>query len=921
MISVTDIINKLKSHDLIQTQIDIDDSTSYFNLQTDSRKITNDSVFVCITGFVVDGHNYAQSAVDNGAKLVITEKELEIEIPQIIVANTRKATAILTALFFDEPSKKLKLIGITGTNGKTTIANILERILLENDRKVGLIGTLGYSINGVNYKSDRTTPDIIDLNSIFCEMIEENVEFVVMEVSSHAIKLDRIYALIFHSAVFTNLTQDHLDFHNSMDEYAKTKYKLFTHTERAFINIDDEYGRSLYNQLSLEKCGISFEESDISIGKHDFKITGSTFNIKFKDNEYKFETSLIGKYNIFNIAVAFSVALDLLGAEKAPLIINSIQKINFILGRLQSIPNNRKIGVYVDYAHTPDALENVLRTLNEIKQKNIICVFGAGGNRDKTKRSKMLKAAKVADRIFITNDNPRDEDPSEIIRDIIKDANKNVKFWIIRDRKRAIQTAIDFAKENDIVLIAGKGHEQYQEIKGNKFDFNDVEEASNALSHSYDNKDHLSLPIDPLQLEQVFNQKMDIGNDDLIDNISTDSRSIKENSLFFALKGDNFDGHDYVENIIKQKNCWAIVNDDYKSSSLNTIPVKDTLKAYGLLAKKYKDQFDITTIALTGSFGKTTMKEYLYNILSEVAPTHKTFGNENNLIGVPKTIFQLRANYKYSVLELGTNQFGEIKELAEITDPDIGVIISIGASHLEFLKNEAGVFKEKSALLRRDLKYKFFPADDNRFKEFSGITFGSSEQADFKFSDIHTKNCITFFRVNETKFSIPTPYKKFSFNAGIAVSIASTLHINNKTIHEGLQKELNISHRMEIIEENGRTLLVDCYNANPDSMKAAIEFWFDHEMEKPHYAILGDMLELGKNSEELHAEMLNELNKKKYDQLISVGNLSRVFNADKHFEDVDKLLLSGVLANIPENAVILIKASHGIKLAKIIGRI
>jgi len=304
MISVTEIINKLKSHDLLQTQIDIDDSALYSGLQTDSRKIADNSVFICITGFIVDGHKFAQAAVDNGAKLLIVEKELEIEVPQIIVTNTRKATAVLAALFFDEPSKKLKLIGITGTNGKTTIANILEPILREKDKKVGLIGTLGYSINGVNYKSDRTTPDIIDLNTIFCKMIEKDVEFVVMEVSSHAIKLDRIYALNFRSAVFTNLTQDHLDFHSTIDEYAKTKFRLFRNTDRAFINIDDEFGTKLYKHLSIEKYGISFKESDISIGKHDFKITGSTFVVKFKDKKFQLKTSLIGKYNIFNIVTA-----------------------------------------------------------------------------------------------------------------------------------------------------------------------------------------------------------------------------------------------------------------------------------------------------------------------------------------------------------------------------------------------------------------------------------------------------------------------------------------------------------------------------------------------------------------------------------------------------------------------------------------
>lgn len=921
LISAAEIKLKLAEKSLLIDTINVTDNQTFSGMQTDSRKVSKGDVFICIFGFIVDGHGFAKKAVKKGTRLLIVEKELDLDIPQIVVLNSRKATAILATLFYNDPSKKLKIIGITGTNGKTTISSILERILRDNGRKVGLIGTLGYTINGVLYKTERTTPDIIDLHEIFIKMIEAKVEFVVMEVSSHALSLDRTFAIHFHSAVFSNLTQDHLDFHANINEYAKTKYKLFKNTDKAFINVDDEHGQRLYDKCSFTKFGISFIDGEISIGEHEYGITGSSFNLKFMNDKFLIKTKLIGKYNIFNIATAFSVALDLLGKAKAKKVIDSISKIDYIPGRLELVKNQRNIGVYIDYAHTPDALENVVKTLNEIKTGKIICVFGAGGERDKTKRPKMLQAAKSADKIIITNDNPRNEETADIIRDIIKDSNKDLPFWIIRNRRAAIQAAVSFANSEDIVLIAGKGHEKYQEVKGKKLEFDDIEVAKKALVQSNEFNTSLSLLIDPVQLEMIFEQNLIINNDELIEHISTDSRTIKENSLFFALKGENFDGHDYVDKVLKTNNCWAIVNNEFEGNHGNLIRVKNTTEAYAHLARKYKQQFNTTTIAITGSYGKTTTKEYLYNILSEVSPTHKTFGNENNLFGVPLTLFRLDPRYMYSVIELGTNQFGEIKKLTEMTEPDFGVITAIGASHLEHLGDEDGVFKEKSALFHHDLKQKFFPADDIRFRRFSGKSFGVSTNADFEFSRIITENNSTHFMVNDVKFSIPTPFKQYAMNAGLAIVIATELKIEKKVIQKGLDKPLQISQRMEIIKQDGKILLVDCYNANPDSMKAALEFWSEYEQDKPHIAILGDMLELGKLTNELHENMLPILKNINYEKLISVGDRSRLFNADEHFEDVDDLLSSGILDDIPPNAVILIKASHGIKLEKIIGRI
>jgi murE/murF fusion protein len=787
----------------------------------------------------------------------------------------------------------------------------------------GFVGTFGYMINGKIFKTERTTPDIVELNRIFHQMAEAKVKYVVMEVSSHALALDRVYGLHFDAAVFTNLTHEHLDFHKTMNDYAKEKFKLFEYIEAengtAYINIDDEFGKKLYAHLNCPKKSLSFKKGDITIREYKCSLEGTDFSYSVGKTIKNMHTNLIGRYNAFNVVSVCEVIREICPEMTDNFISMTVRSLPKVPGRLEKVENSRGIGIYVDYAHTPDALANVLKTLFELKQKQLICVFGAGGERDRTKRPEMLSAAlNFSDLAIITNDNPRNEDPSDIIRDIAGNTIRDKPFWIIRDREQAIRTAICNAQKGDIVLLAGKGHEKYQEVKNNKLEFNDSKIAGKYADCNNCKNHKLSFPIDPLQLEFISEDKINDNTELVLEHISTDSRTIEENSLFFALQGENFDGHDYIEQVLQKNNCWAVVSKDYQSNAERLIRVEDTLQAFGNLAKKYKSLFNMTTIAITGSFGKTTTKEYLYNILSTKAL--KTFSNENNLIGLPKTIFRLKPEYEYAILELGSNQFGEVARLTEISDPDIAVVTAIGPSHLEFLIDEKGVFKEKSALLKHNVKLRLFPVD-NRFKDFTGKTFGSGDSADYHITNIENDAQSTSFYLNEKQYSIPTPFKKFTLNASMAIALATEIGISNRKIQAGLDKPLEIFLRMEIKSSGNRTLLIDCYNANPDSMKAAIEFWSDYEIGRPHVAILGDMLELGKLTEKLHLNIWKLLKSMNYNQLISVGKYSVSYGADQHFGKVEDLIASGILKDLPDNAVILLKASHGISLEKIIGRI
>lgn len=917
-IKVEDILNALKEANLFIRNLNDSDESLFNGIATDSRQIRKNYVFICIKGFLSDGNEFISQAISLGATLIITEEEITSSARTIQVKNSRRAAAVLSSLFFGKPAQKLKLIGITGTNGKTTIASLIHQLLIAKGYNAGLIGTLGYKIGEKEFHSDRTTPDIIDLQNIFAEMVESGTEFVVMEVSSHSLALDRVFGLEFDLAVFSNLSIDHLDFHRNMEDYAKAKFQLFNMLKpdigTAIINIDDDYGKTLFDKLVGRKISISFHQGDFLIESYESSISGTKV-ILSQPYEIEFDSLFIGKHNVFNITAALACVTTILPQIDWFPLLKSLQPVP---GRLQQIPNKKGICILVDYAHTPEALSNVLSAIKSFAQRRILCVFGAGGDRDRTKRPMMLnEVLKYADLAIITNDNPRWEKPAEIISDIVGNRDHN-RTWIIQDRKTAIETAINAAQKNDCVLIAGKGHENYQEIRGEKFHFDDSETAQLALQKEL--KNGLELPIDPLQLGLIFGKQIHNTSPSVIKNISTDSRNIKPDSLFIPLKGDNFDGHVFIPEVLKTENCWALAEPGYTLYHPRIIPVESTLKGLGILAARYRKLFAIRVIALTGSSGKTTTKEYLANILEQKYRTLKTAGNENNLIGLPKTVFKLKNEHEIAILELGTNQFGEIDQLTDIADPEISLITSIGPCHLEFLKNEEGVFQEKTAIFKQEKTKKFFPGDDERFGIFKGTSFGKKDDNDYVLKDIKTFADHCSFSVNSVPYSIPTPFPAFCHNALIAIALADQLHIPTEDIQKGLNKTLQIENRMQIRCSGERIILADCYNANPQSMRAAIEFWLSFEKKRKHIAILGDMLELGELTEKYHRDIWQSY-KEEDVQVISVGDFARFYNAAAHFPNVEELLASDILESLALNSVILVKGSHSIKLEKILGRL
>ena len=450
-------------------------------IEFDSRKIELNDVFVAIRGTLSDGHDYIEKALSLGAIAVVCE-----EFPSVIVngvtyvkvKDSNEALAFLAANYYDSPSENIKLVGVTGTNGKTTIASLLYQLFKKAGYKVGLLSTVKIMVDTEEFKATHTTPDSLTLNYYLDQMIQDGCEFCFMEVSSHGVHQKRTEALRFTGGVFTNLSHDHLDYHNTFAEYRDVKKSFFDNLSKdafAITNIDDKNGLIMLQNTKAKKLSYALKSyADYKAQILENQLTGLL--LKINDNEVW--VKLIGSFNAYNLLAIYGVAVELgIKNDEALRLLSELESVS---GRFQFIVSDSKITAIVDYAHTPDALENVLKTIEDIRTKNeqLITVVGCGGDRDKTKRPIMANiASSMSDKAIFTSDNPRTENPETIIEEMEKGVEpQNFKKTIsILDRKQAIKTACQFANPNDIILIAGKGHETYQEINGVRHDFDDLQ--------------------------------------------------------------------------------------------------------------------------------------------------------------------------------------------------------------------------------------------------------------------------------------------------------------------------------------------------------------------------------------------------------------------------------------------------------------
>jgi len=456
----------------------------------DSRRVKPGCLFICISGFKTDGHLYIEQAVKNGAAAVLTEREIDFpkDLTIIKTADSRQALSVAAANFYGRPTHDLRVIGVTGTNGKTTTTHLIRAILQEAGLKTSIMGTLYAQVDNKTVDFGRTTPEALEIEGFMRTGLDSGARYAVMEVSSHALALYRVSEIDFNVAVFTNLTQDHLDYHDSMENYMAAKQRLFAmippqEGNLAVVNADDGYARDFIRaaKTPIITYAINYE-SDVKAINVKNSLKGSSFTVCYQDRTFNIKMKLIGLFSVYNALAAVAVALA--EGVSPDIIKKALQKVEGVPGRFEQVDAGQDFTMVVDYAHTPDGLENILRTGRELTESRLITVFGCGGDRDRGKRPLMGEvAASYSDFCVVTSDNPRSEDPEAIIDDIVPglDKVKDSRYAIISDRREAIRHAIYLARKGDLIIIAGKGHETYQLIKDKMLDFDDKKVAIEIL--------------------------------------------------------------------------------------------------------------------------------------------------------------------------------------------------------------------------------------------------------------------------------------------------------------------------------------------------------------------------------------------------------------------------------------------------------
>jgi MurE/MurF fusion protein len=920
-------------------------------VRDDSRAVEPGDVFVAVKGMRSDGHAFAAATIDKGAVALIVERELDVRVPQVVVPSTSRALGPLVARSLGDPTRDMTLIGITGTNGKTTTTYLVESILAAAGHKVGVVSTVEVRWPGGREEASYTTPTPALLHGAFKQMRDAGCTHVVMEVTSSALAMDRVAGLQFKVAAFSNLTQDHLDVHGSMEAYRDAKKRLFSDHLRggtAVINVDDPYGEDMAaaadpRYTATARVSVEGRIADIRVVFQESTVKGILATIATPSGDVAIEAKpLIGQYNIANLALAVGIA-EALGVRHET-ISEGISALEGVPGRVERVPNGVDLDILVDYAHTPDALRNVLTALRPLTRRRLICVFGCGGDRDPTKRPKMGAAvAELADLAVVTSDNPRTEDPRKILDQILPAVPK--PFFVDVDRRAAIRAAIAEATPGDVVVIAGKGHEDYQILGTTKIHFDDREEAA-AAAQEREQRLIVGLARDAGG-ELIGDAKV------MCDRVVIDSRAVAPGALYVAVRGENHDGHRFCLDAVKagatavmvdrEGKRWApaaapeLLAPELRTVRTAAIVVDDTRIALGKIARAHRRAWASETrklVAITGSAGKTTTKELTRCALAMAGTTHAAEGSLNNETGLPLTLLGLRLFHHYGVVEMGMRGAGQIEYLTKIAEPDIAVVVNAGTAHIELLGSTDAIAKAKAEIWLglRPGGTIVLPAGDERLERWARqhqpkarhVTFGEGDAdvriIDYKPTDAGgTAQLEVFGDKHELRLQLVGKHAAIDACAALAAAHAAGASVAQAL--SGLERALPVSMRGEVIELGGRKVIVDCYNANPASMAAALHSLAERAHGLPAIAVIGDMLELGDHAPSAHRDigaLANQLGI----GVIALGDQAKhvVDGAGNNAELVDSHIIAAerALARTESGGWILLKASRGMKLERVL---
>ena len=937
-------------------------------LCTDSRQVKPGDGFIAWPGAATDARQHVATALASGACACLVELDgsspFAFSDERIAAyAQLKAGSGPIAAAYYGHPADALAVLAITGTNGKTStawwLAQALSNLELATPVPCGLVGTLGVgrppvpgSVGAAELVSTgMTTPDPVLLQQTFKGFVEAGVKACAIEVSSIGLEEQRVAGTPIRTAVFTNFTQDHLDYHGSMEAYWLSKARLFTWPglQAAVINIDDPQGA----ELALEVGGKELDVWTVScVGPARLQAQDIGYNaqglrctVVEGEQRHTLQTQMIGSYNVSNL-LGVIAAMRTLGVPLAAAV-DACHRLTPVPGRMECIGAPGQPLVAVDYAHTPDALGKALEALRSLADQRggqLWCVFGCGGDRDTVKRPLMgAVAGRFADQVVVTSDNPRSEKPEVILGQILLGL-KGVEYVTVEpDRALAIAQALRRAAANDVLLIAGKGHEDYQEVAGRRLPFSDLVEARQHIG--VHDMMTLAQTLPWLGAARLVTRDAE-GGAVTFRRVHTDTRTLQPGDLFVALQGERFDANDFLQEAKAKGAVAAICQGDAEArllaAGLPGVGVADAKLALAALATGWRQQFNLPLIAVTGSNGKTTVTQMIAAILKAYQPDAflATQGNLNNDIGVPLTLLRLRRHHAIAVVELGMNHPGEIATLAAMARPTVALVNNAQREHLEFMVTVEAVAQENGAVIDAlaDNGVAVFPSDDlftgvwaNKVGSRSVLRFGETVTAQQP-SDVRCTQAI--WAGDAWQVSVATPAGALSYalhiagfhnvkNSLAAVACAQAAGVPLSAIAQGLAQFQPVKGRSRalLVTLKGRaiTLVDDTYNANPDSVQAAIQVLA--ALPAPRLLVLGDMGEVGDQGPQFHAEAGALARTLGIETLLTLGELSVAstasFDGGQHFADMPALQ-AAVLAALPTVGSVLVKGSRFMKMERVV---